>query len=243
MKPYRPRLLHGILEDDPDRRVEFCETLQDMFRNEDDEILNKIVWSDEATFKLSGHVNRHNYVYSATKNPHLVLESQLKEPGVCVWGGISVKGVLGPVFFDGTVNGQNYLDMLTNVVVPQLRARDDYDELFFQQDGAPPHYSRLVRAFLNQEFPNRWIGRRGGIEWPPRSPDLTPMDFFFWGVMKNMVYERKPANLDELRQFVTDSFAEIGRNLDLCQKVCQSVIDRCQECCDAGGGHFEHTRD
>ena len=69
---------------------------------------------------------------------------------MCVWGGISVKGVLGPVFFDGTVNGQNYLDMLTNVVVPQLRARDDYDELFFQQDGAPPHYPRLVRAFLTK---------------------------------------------------------------------------------------------
>ena len=28
---------------------------------------------------------------------------------------------------------------------------------------------------------NRWIGRRGFVEYPPRSPELTPIDFFFYG--------------------------------------------------------------
>ena len=31
----------------------------------------------------------------------------------------------------------------------------------FQQDGAPPHWGLIVRDFLNETFPNRWIGRNG----------------------------------------------------------------------------------
>ena len=38
-----------------------------------------------------------------------------------------------------TVNGENYLEILCEVVVPQLQTKPDFDELFFQQDGAPPH--------------------------------------------------------------------------------------------------------
>ena len=112
LRPYRPRLLHGLLEDDPGRRIQFCETIRDLISNEVPDILDKIVWTDEATFKLSGLVNRHNCVYWASENPHEVLAKNLKEPGVTVWGGISSQGLIGPFFFDGTVNGDNYLKML-----------------------------------------------------------------------------------------------------------------------------------
>ncbi|KAJ4432435.1 hypothetical protein ANN_21054 [Periplaneta americana] len=49
---------------------------------------------------------------------------------------------------------------------------------WFQQNGATPHYGRRVMDFLNQMFPGRWIRRKGNIEWPARSPDLNPLDFF-----------------------------------------------------------------
>jgi hypothetical protein len=48
----------------------------------------------------------------------------------------------------------------------------------FMQDGAPPHFANAVRTWLHDHFPGQWIGRRGVHEWPPRSPDLTPFDFF-----------------------------------------------------------------
>jgi hypothetical protein len=35
----------------------------------------------------------------------------------------------------------------------------------------------LVRQFLDATFPKRWIGRDGPTPWPPRSPDITPLDF------------------------------------------------------------------
>lgn len=61
-KVYIPRLLHGLLEDDPDRCLQFCELMLNRHKH-DPNLFNKIVWSDEANFKLSGQVNRHNCTY------------------------------------------------------------------------------------------------------------------------------------------------------------------------------------
>ena len=57
------------------------------------------------------------------------------------------------------------------------------------QDGAPAHFSRVAREFLNNNYTNRWIGRRGPIAWPARSPDLNPLDFYLWGHLKTIVYD------------------------------------------------------
>jgi len=37
-----------------------------------------------------------------------------------------------------------------------------------------------VRVYLNESFPNRWLGHIGPVAWPPRSPDLTPLDYYLW---------------------------------------------------------------
>jgi len=58
--------------------------------------------------------------------------------------------------------------------------------IIFQQDGAPPHWGSHVCRFLDASFPNRWIGRDGLTAWPPRSPDITPLDFFLWGYVNTL---------------------------------------------------------
>ena len=74
--------------------------------------------------------------------------------------------------------------------------------------------------------------------FPPRFPDITPMDFFVWGVIKDSVYSRKPRSVEDLRQFVIDAFTNLDH--DLCTKVCQSVVSRCRECIGAEGLQFEY---
>ncbi|PSN39835.1 hypothetical protein C0J52_19063, partial [Blattella germanica] len=60
-----------------------------------------------------------------------------------------------------------------------------------------------------------WIGRRGPIEFPPRSPDLTPMDFYLWGTVKDDVYRRKPGTLEELRLEITAAMcSDFHLNID-----------------------------
>jgi hypothetical protein len=71
--------------------------------------------------------------------------------------------------------------------MPQL-LEDFGQTLIFQRDGALPHYHIYVTYFLNETVPDRWIGRCGPTVWPPRSPDLTPVDFFLWGCVKDLVY-------------------------------------------------------
>ena len=98
LKPYRPRLIHGLLEDDPDRRLQFSKIM--LYKIEENpRILDNIVWSDKASFKLFGHINRHNCVYWYTENMHLTLEQQLNQPGVNVGGNMSSSGVYGPFFW------------------------------------------------------------------------------------------------------------------------------------------------
>jgi hypothetical protein len=50
------------------------------------------------------------------------------------------------------------------------------NNLIWQQDGAPLHDGLNVCSYLDDNF-QEWIGRQGKIDWPPRSPDLTPCDF------------------------------------------------------------------
>ncbi|UYV70390.1 hypothetical protein LAZ67_7002848 [Cordylochernes scorpioides] len=104
-------------------------------------------------------------------------------------------------------------------------------------DGAPPHYHRDVRAYLDQNLSGQWIGRRGPIEFPARSPDLTPLDFFLWGTVKDGVYKRKPRNLDILWNEIQAVCREIS--LDVLIRCTESVVTRTQNCIDAAGHQFE----
>lgn len=94
--------------------------------------------------------------------------------------------------------------MLRNQIVPAINAIVGKN---FQQDGATLHYGRNVRNYLDTIFPERWIERRGTIEWPARSPDLTPLDYFLWGYLKDRVYKTKPQNLNDLRRRILDEAA------------------------------------
>ncbi|GBN44175.1 hypothetical protein AVEN_209055-1 [Araneus ventricosus] len=56
--------------------------------------------------------------------------------------------------------------------------------VWFQHDGALAHRTSSVKQCLVVEFGEQIIGYGGFQEWPPRSPDQTPMDFFLGGLPK-----------------------------------------------------------
>jgi hypothetical protein len=69
---------------------------------------------------------------------------------------------------------------------------------WFQHDGAPVHYTTQAQQVPDRRYPDSWIGRGGPINWPARSPDLTPLDYFLWGYMKNYVYREPVNSLEQL---------------------------------------------
>ena len=112
--------------------------------------------------------------------------------------------------------------------------------MYFQHDGAPPHFTRRVREHLNRTYPNRWIGRGSTINWPPRSPDLTPLDFCLWGWMKSEVYKRKVNTRDELLGRIMDAAALIRERAEALRQATQHVLPRVHKCIEVDGGIFEH---
>jgi hypothetical protein len=239
--PYKIQLHHALNDDDPDRRVEFCEGLTNWMNN-DHELLMKICFSDESTFFLNGALNRHNCRYWSDENPHEFREGNTQYPQkLNVWAGILGDCIIGPFFIEGNLTAEVYLELLRENIVPAIARVVEEGPQFepiFQQDGAPPHFGRAVRAYLDAQFPQRWIGRRGPKEWPPRSPDLTPLDFFLWGHLKSVVNEPPPENLAVLRT----------RILNECQKITpqqlrnvrRSFEARLYYCQEVGGSQFEH---
>ncbi|GFX60885.1 transposable element Tc3 transposase [Trichonephila clavipes] len=96
-----------------------------------------------------------------------------------------------------TVNGDRYRAMITNFFIPELN-NHDVQELWFQQEGTTCHTARATIDLLKDTFGDRLISRFGPVNWPPRSCDLTPLDYFLWGYVKSLVYEDKPQTLDHL---------------------------------------------
>ena len=88
--------------------------------------------------------------------------------------------------------------MLQNDVWPVVSTWPNRNELVFMQDGTPPHYAMVVCNWLDRHFEQRWLGRAGPHEYPARSPDLTPCDFFLWGYVKEQVYKTGPQTIDQL---------------------------------------------
>lgn len=236
MKPFKFSFCHQLFSDDKAARITMCNEFQQRI-SDDENFLNRLCFSDEATFHLSGRVNRHNCVIWDTSNPHAVQEVPIKSPGVTVWCGLFSDEVIGPFFFDSTVTSKSYKAMLVDFFIPQLKRRRKFASTIFQQDGAPPHWSLEVRSLLNQKFPGRWIGRDGPFHWAARSPDLTPLDFFFWGTLKDRVYHRRPTTLVQLRDFISDEISLISSQ-DL-SSAFRNFEDRLRLCLRKEGGHFE----
>ena len=140
------------------------------------------------------------------------------------------------------MTGEKYEEMLRNQIVPAIHdiVGENFNNTYFQQDGAPPHYARSVREYLDATFPGRVIGRRGTIEWPPRSPDMSPLDYFLWGYVKSKVYATKPANLAELERRITEAIQSIPP--EMIQRAVAGFYDRIGHCQLNNGGHIEHER-
>ncbi|GFX37292.1 putative DD41D transposase [Trichonephila clavipes] len=98
--------------------------------------------------------------------------------------------------------------MITNFFIPELN-NHDVQELWFQQDGATCHTTRATIDLLKDTFGDRQISRFGPVNWPPRSCDLTPLDYFLWGYVKSLVYADKPQTLDHLEDNIRRVIADI----------------------------------
>lgn len=204
---YKVQILQALKPDDLPKRQNFASEILDRIANAPN-YLENVIFTDESTFHTCGMVNRHNVRIWGSEQPNVVRERVRDSDKVNVWCGLMRDRIVGPFFFtERTVTGPIYLDMLQLFVFPQLLPLQP--NVIFQQDGAPPHWSLDVRRSLDKTFPQRWIGRDGPTAWPPRSPDITPLDFFLWGYVKDMVYATPVQDVCDLRHRITEAINSV----------------------------------
>jgi hypothetical protein len=87
---------------------------------------------------------------------------------------------------------------------------------YFQQDGATPHTTRANLQYLSDFFGDRVISRGTNTPWPPRSPDLTPLDFSVFGYLKNEVYSYK-RQMNNLNQLMEETV--VVTSMNRCYKI------------------------
>lgn len=237
MNAYKIKTVHGLIPGDTDRRIRFCNWLINS-----QNLLPLILWSDESHFNNNGISNRKNDHFWDTENPRQIRECRFQQRfSINVWLGILGDTIIGPYFYQGTLNGERYANFLQTQFedylddIPLQMRRD----MWFQQDGAPPHNARIVKNILSEMFGAKWIGNGGPINWPARSPDLSVLDFFVWGYLKQQVYVTRPESLNVLKDRIRRACGQITPRM--LQKARRNLIIRSQQCLANNGGHVEHT--
>ncbi|GFW91012.1 hypothetical protein TNCV_1758861 [Trichonephila clavipes] len=174
-------------------------------------------------------------------NPQVYVETPLHPEKLTVWCALWAGGIIGPYFFKNdeghnvTVNGDRYRAMITNFFIPELN-NHDVQELWFQQDGATCHTARATIDLVKDTFGDRLISRFGPVNWPPRSCDLTPLDYFLWGYVKSLVYADKPQTLDHLEDNIRRVIADIRPQM--LEKVIENWTSRLDYIRASRGSHM-----
>ena len=200
-----------------------------------------MIFSDEAHFEIGGYVNKQNCRIWGEENPRVIFEKQLHPQKVTVWCGFWSGGLIGPYFFENetgqavTVNGARYRTMITNFLFDELE-HIDVQNMWFQQDGATCHTATETINLLKEKFGDRIISRRGTVNWPPRSCDLSLLDFFLWGFLKSKVYANNPQTIQHLKENIIEQITQTEPQL--CQHVSENFTKRLKACRAARGGHL-----
>ena len=103
-----------------------------------------------------------------------------------------------------TVNSDRYRAILKEFLFTKIE-EEDIGSIWLQQDGANCHTAEATLDVLRFVFEDRIISRRADVVWPLLSCDLTPLDYYLWGVVKDKCYAVKPEKIDALKDNIREA--------------------------------------
>ena len=204
--------------------------------------INKTFFSDEKRFTVDPPRNAQNdRVYSTCKKKHNIADANLYtvrnrfSPSVMVSCAVSKLGKSSIHFVTPVckINADYYTNtMLREWMVPEMEEMSHGDYIFMQ-DGARSHTARYTIAWMQQNMPD-FIEPEN---WPANSPDLSPVDYCVWEILKQKVYRVKIRNVTHLKERIVEKWEEVT------QESINKAIDqwrmRMKKCVEVGGKHIE----
>jgi len=208
LKTYSPICVPALTQAHIDARLRFARWIRKNFTNER---CRKIMFSDEKIFTQDGQINSKNDVIYAESRSAANLNGALKPRHkypfkVMIWIGLTFNGptqiaVLPPkTSFDS--------NFYINKCIPIVK-RDGLKligpDFVFQQDGATSHTSQMTINVLNNEVPC-FIR---SDQWPANSPDISPLDYFFWNEVASRLKKKNYSNRNKLVGEIKKTINEI----------------------------------
>ena len=138
------------------------------------------------------------------------------------------------VFIEEKLNGEGYIDILRDHMLPTAH-RLIGQEFIFQEDNGPQHAGekrgcKIVKKWIKDNHVTR-------LDWPAQSPDLNPIEHV-WGELKKRVAQTKTTSITHLKEKITEEFRNINR--EFLAKLIESMPCRCQAVIKARGGYTKY---
>ncbi|KAJ8957192.1 hypothetical protein NQ318_007754 [Aromia moschata] len=193
-------------------------------------------------FTKHGVFNRRNSHYWSNYNVHPFRERNFQESWQFnAYCAIRNYGVVALEFYQDNLNGERYLNIIRNFEINCLDnlSLADYRNIFYQNDGAPPHNGHLINNHLQNLFYDQWIANNGPHLWTPRSPDLLVLDFFIWRTIKHKVYNTALTTREDCMRRVRTAFQDLDPQ-SLRRVTHENFLLRCEKCLEVQGHQFEH---
>ena len=211
--------------------------------------LPRLVFQDEIDFSLqvpTNHQNNRAYFNCPKKDvqlKRLYSKENKFSKNVMVSAVITWKGVSQPFFIGGNgikVNGASNLKQLRDDLIPAVEAMYPNKDFTFVQDSAPSHRANQVQNFLKQKLKSRFVKN---TDWPPKSPDCNPLDYYFWDRVQEKVYDGRYcypfATIDELKRRIRDVWDECATDLPQIRKAMKQFLPRLEAVDAKEGGSIK----
>jgi transposase len=235
-----------LTKNDAKRRYQWAKEHRHLTRDD----FASILFSDESLFKKNNDGRQKLIFRHQTKEEKYApqnIQGEKKGAGLSqmVWG-CFIGDKLGPlVFIDGTVDGNTYIQLLEQNLVPfiNLLRENGIDNVIFQQDNASPHRAKATMSWLNASAEQHAFTI---MEFPPNSPDLNPIENL-WSIVKAELYRRYPDTMylqgsgkavrEELRNRLNNIWWDIGK--DVLNRLIDSMMRRIEAVLKAKGWYTE----
>ena len=189
-----------------------------------------VIISDESRFCLHSDSKRV-WVKRALYNRGTFKQCQQFSKGIMVWGAIGLGWKSPLVVIKGTLNSKGYIDFLEHhKIIEKMNQKYGERNFHFQQDGAPPHKSKLTINRLEEQI--NLIK-----DWPPNSPDISCIENL-WAILKARVSFREPETVKQLEEFLMEEWDKLDQNL--IDSLIASTPKRLQYVIEERGGCIGH---
>ena len=243
LKVRKKKMVHRLSERNRKQRADKAPELKRILT----ENLRDILSSDEGYFSISLGGGKRNFRYeprtrkSTTNNRTSNIEKDFKEreerftSKFMVWVGVSYHSKTNLYFIKpgAKINSKYYQKNVIDKFMDRDRKRMFGNRSFlWHQDSAPSHTSSTTVDY----FKEKGIKVITKEQWPAKSPDCAPMDFFVFGWLKNQLRKKRFRTSAGLKRALKQCWRELPQGF--IQNAFDSWPRRIQKVIDAKGGHF-----